>query len=288
VDTSSKPSPAFEDGEMTNSLIQLDPTVPVSWETPAVLRFGFDRALVRLRQPSVAAQKFISSLRDGISDDELVTESRAAGITSHERRELLNQLSPVLLRAPRSGAQSPLARNLPTVAVYGKGAIARAVTAHLTHTGFLVAESSPGFAIVIEQFLAPASQSQHLLLSDISHLLIRATDRSVSVGPVVLPGGAPCLSCVELHGLDRDPQAPLLAAQLAHQAAGAESPACAQAIAALTLTLTHQVLHGTPELVGTRLHFAVRDGRVSSVARLERVSPHPRCGCVALNDAQAA
>ncbi len=59
------------DDHMTPDEIALDPTFPLCWEDTETLRIGFDRAEVRLRAPSPAAQRFVDKLRTGLHQREL-------------------------------------------------------------------------------------------------------------------------------------------------------------------------------------------------------------------------
>src|SRR5205814_1262273 len=49
----------------------------------------------------------------------------------------------------------------------------------------------------------------------VAHITVTVRDGAVVVGPLVPPAGSPCLRCVDLHRVDRDPAWPALAAQLA-------------------------------------------------------------------------
>ena len=56
--------------------------------------------------------------------------------------------------------------------------------------------------------------SAEWLRRDVPHLLVRVGDRSVRVGPVVVPGVTACARCLHLHDGDRDSAWPALAGQL--------------------------------------------------------------------------
>ena len=53
------------------------------------------------------------------------------------------------------------------------------------------------------------------LRRDVPHVLVRVGDRSVRVGPVVVPGVTACARCLHLHDGDRDRAWPAIAGQLA-------------------------------------------------------------------------
>jgi hypothetical protein len=128
----------------------------------------------------------------------------------------------------------------------------------------------------------------------IPHLSVALRDGMAVVGPLVQPGGRPCLSCVELHRTDRDPAWPGLAAQLATPDAkarwpgGPPVPACAASTALLAVGFaTAEVLRyldrePRPQ-PGVTLEISS-----SAVVRQRTWSPHPACDCTRRRRAPAA
>lgn len=297
---------------MSAMLIRLDPTLPLCWESLETLRIGFDRAEVRLHHPSARAQRFIALLQEGLLSSEFTAASRRIGLHARERSSLLDALSPVLLRTPIGGSGDRSTQRSPhrvsartpqgarserrSVTVTGEGHFAHALRDGLRRAGFDLPENDSksdsesdeeaGFAVLVDRFLGPATRAHELLISDIPHLPIRLTDRSMLIGPIVGPGGRPCLSCVELHEQENDPLLPALAAQLLQVRPGAETAASAELASALIATLLKRWWTGMPELTDSRLRFAVREGIPETLPTVEAVLPHPSCGCVSL--AQAA
>ncbi|SCG53799.1 hypothetical protein [Micromonospora coxensis] len=108
------------------------------------------------------------------------------------------------------------------------------------------------------------------------HLLLGLREGVPVIGPLVRPPVGPCLRCLDLHRVDRDPGWPALAAQLAtdpaDQACGTATLLCAVGYAvgeALT-----QLDGGTPETLGC----AVEIGAAGRFRR--RIwPPHPACDC---------
>ncbi|KJQ53629.1 hypothetical protein RS85_02660 [Microbacterium sp. SA39] len=74
--------------------------------------------------------------------------------------------------------------------------------------------------VILVQGAAAAMQFARYLRDDIPHLPIAFEPGRVSVGPLVIPGRTPCLSCRDAADTDRDPAWPLLHAQLIGQGAG--------------------------------------------------------------------
>lgn len=111
----------------------------------------------------------------------------------------------------------------------------------------------------------------------IPHLAVAVRDGRVLVGPLVRPGNAPCLNCLDLHRQDRDPAWAAIHAQLS--TARPDTEACETAIA----------LVGVGVVVAESLDFL--DGRLPrSIAATIEVAgpgdqrrrtwePHPDCDC---------
>jgi hypothetical protein len=107
------------------------------------------------------------------------------------------------------------------------------------------------------------------------HLMIGVRDTTVIVGPLVPPGGRPCLLCVDLHRTDRDPGWPALAAQLGEPVL---EPTGAVTVLAAAAYAAGEVLAyldgGAPETVGATVEIGT-PGR----ARRRTWAPHPDCDC---------
>ncbi len=282
---------------MNDTLLRIDPSLPLCWESTETLRVGFDHAEVRLHDPAPRHQRFISLLQRGLLVGELAAATRKTGITARERTALLDELAPVLERVPLEQAhayaqgQSPVwpapGDDTGSVEVIGEGEFAHLLRSALQMSGFEVAEGpcdSPAFAILLERFVGAATRAHHLVIYEVPHIPVRLSDRSMLIGPLVLPPGRPCLACVELHDSERDPLRTALAAQLLSVRPGAETTACAEVAAAVCSTLLRQRGLGVPELRGTRLKYAVRAGVPSVLPRVERIAPRPECACVAYTE----
>ena len=253
------------------------------WEDAVTLRFGFDNAIVRLHRPTAEAQRFISMLRKGVLTHDLRDASRRAGLGLAEHERVLTALKPVLnTEIERTQGTTPPPR---TVAVHGTGTLARVIEHALNRCNYVICDAStaPSFAVVIERFLEPAAEAHHLLIDGIPHLALRVSDASATLGPLVNPGGAPCLSCVELHGLQQDPLAPFLAAQLLLDATPLGSKSCFEALAALVVAIIDEWHSDPTAFTGSRLRFDVTAGRLSLFPTVEAITPHDACGCVTLS-----
>lgn len=108
------------------------------------------------------------------------------------------------------------------------------------------------------------------------HLLLGLRGGVPVVGPLVRPPVGPCLNCLDRHRVERDPDWPALAAQLAADDAD-QTCAATTLLAAVAYAAAEVLAHldgGTPETLGC----AVEVGGAGRFRR--RVwSPHPSCGC---------
>jgi hypothetical protein len=143
------------------------------------------------------------------------------------------------------------------------------------------APQPPDVVVLVDRAAADPAQGDRLLGADVPHLSIVVRETSVVVGPLVLPGRSPCLRCLDLHRTERDPQWPLVLAQLrsspAHGRAPREETSLAQVAAGIaTLQLLgHLDGRRPPAAVGATLEVELPDGLTC-----RRPWPaHPSCGC---------
>ncbi|MGB8649387.1 MAG: TOMM precursor leader peptide-binding protein [Mycobacteriales bacterium] len=110
------------------------------------------------------------------------------------------------------------------------------------------------------------------------HLLARVQERLGVVGPLVLPGSSPCLTCLDLVRSAIDPQWPVLAAQRDHPRPGpvACDTVLAAAVASQAALQVLQLLEGdTPASVGGTLELHTPGWRW----RRRTWPKHPGCPC---------
>ncbi|MFG2058254.1 TOMM precursor leader peptide-binding protein [Micromonospora sp. NPDC048930] len=108
------------------------------------------------------------------------------------------------------------------------------------------------------------------------HLLVDLRGGVPVVGPLVRPPVGPCLRCLDLHRIDRDPDWPRLAAQLAADDGGRACAATTR-LAAVAYAVAEALAHldgGTPETLGCAVEVAGA-GRF----RRRQWPPHPSCEC---------
>ena len=114
----------------------------------------------------------------------------------------------------------------------------------------------------------------------VPHLAVRAGEAIGVVGPLVRPGGSACLTCVDLHKTEADPQWPKILAQATF--ARIRPQACDTVLAAMTATLASAQALAYLDRPGTVPVTA--DGPLELVLpdwqwRRRTWPPHPACGC---------
>lgn len=120
-----------------------------------------------------------------------------------------------------------------------------------------------------------------LLRTPQPHLLLRAVEGEVVLGPFVEPGRTACLRCVDAHLAEDDPMHPLLvspAARLPHVGRGPEPVDSALATIALGLAVRDLVRYAEGDPVSTwsaTVRLSPDQDDLSPRAWL----PHPGCGC---------
>lgn len=268
---------------MNPPLTRIDPSLPICWETPDTLRFGFDRAEARIAAPSAAAQRLVKALLGGVRTDRVRATLRELRSTRADWASVNTQLASALVSQPETPAlHQPL-----RIGVVGSGRAASALLNSLRDAGFNASAFSHRLGgwqlvVIVERFIELPMLAEYRQAAGLPQLLVRFSDRSLSVGPLVEACGEPCLSCVMLHDVDADPALPVIAAQLVGQTPAAESLASTEAAAALAVNMIRhwQVgSSGSETPPRSRWRVKVQAGLPSPIPQRERVGPHPECGC---------
>lgn len=135
-----------------------------------------------------------------------------------------------------------------------------------------------------------SSAGDELVRTGVAHLVARIRELTGIGGPLVVPGRSSCLRCHDLHRTDRDPQWPVLAAQLATPSRQPEPCDAALASAVVGLAalqalafLDRSAPAASPDRTAqpaacfdATLELTVPDWR----ARRRSWTPHPGCGCI--------
>ena len=188
------------------------------------------------------------------------------------------------------------ARGRRKVHVVGAGRLAGDLAETLTAAGVgrvpvlpEPAAGPPDLVVLVRAAAADSAAAERLLAADVPHLAVVVREAGLVVGPLVPPGGRPCLRCLDLHRTDRDPGWPHLLAQLPGRPTPADvgetassrlgaALAALQVLAYLDGLATDGPPSPAPASVGATLEIDLPDGLVS-----RRTWPvHPSCGCARL------
>lgn len=145
-------------------------------------------------------------------------------------------------------------------------------------------------AVVIAQGGISLAMTHDLMSADQAHLPVITDERGVTVGPLILPGRGPCLTCLGIEQTESNADWPLIALQCN----GARAPYAPAAVRALAVGVACDAvlrfLHGGgPDARQWRVECLAPGGRVDAQSPTslrggprvtERVTTaHPACGC---------
>lgn len=198
------------------TLTRLDPAYPLLWRDVDTVQFGME-GVVRVSVSEPWVDPLLQSLRDGFRPSAFDVIAHSAGAPRDAARELLTALKPVLR------ADAP---PLPRIWIESLNMVDSRIAARteiaLVDEGFRMTERAApdAVAVVLMEGSASARQLAGHLRDDVAHLPIAFEVGGTSVGPLVVPGRTPCLSCRDAHERERDPAWPVLHAQLVGAASG--------------------------------------------------------------------
>ncbi|WP_197288638.1 TOMM precursor leader peptide-binding protein [Nocardia sp. NRRL S-836] len=253
--------------------------LPVVRRGPGVVQVGTD--------PKHAV--VIDELPAALVDELLVLDGRYTitelGEKLRERGEDPAQLTAVLEALDDAGLlESPSTTKGATVAVFGAGHLALAMTSLLAESGVRLAHQAD--LVVLAATLVPdPSVVSGLMAARTPHMAVRVREGVGIVGPLVLPGRTSCLNCADLHRTDHDPAWPDIAAQLVAKpassdvlfASGTAALAVVQALESL------RYVRGAAQAPPPVLNATVELDLVTGVAEKRSWYPHPDCQCSAHN-----
>lgn len=153
--------------------------------------------------------------------------------------------------------------------------------------------ASPDVAVVCASRVVDHGVTGRLLSHDVPHVVLTSDDRTVTVGPVVIPGVTACALCADLDTRDRVPGWASLADALRTTPAPRVGIALAQMAAGMAVGFVRELAHGVlPAVVpdaaippGGASGLVMPSTMVrltSSVVTSSSLSPHPECGCTGL------
>lgn len=193
-----------------STLTRLDPSRPLLWRDDTTLQLGDDGTL-RLSAEQPWVEPLLSRLRHGFRRSAYDVIAHAAGAPWDEARRLLALIAPALHDDP-SPARAAWTSSLGLTDTRTEGRLREA----LADEGVVIAppEDPEAVAVVLVPGAAAAVQFARQLRDDRAHLPVAFEPGRVTVGPLVVPGDTPCLSCRDLEDTERDPAWPLVHSQL--------------------------------------------------------------------------
>lgn len=139
---------------------------------------------------------------------------------------------------------------------------------------------APDVVVVVFDEVADSLRTVRLMVEGVAHLVVTVREGDVVVGPFVLPGRTPCLTCLDAGRADLDPAWPVLRSQL-KEAAALDPPAQESSTAAVAGALgAAQVLAHLDGRVPPTAGACIEMSVVDAVPRLREWSMHPECGCI--------
>ena len=201
--------------------LRLDPEHPLVWRTPHSVQFGVERAVARIDDVGAGHELVIALLSRGVTRRVLLASAEANGMSAADVDGILDELGSLVRDADTRPAGSDVGALSPASLVVELDARPREADVLgplLEGVGFRVRAPGSGrrmdAAVLVSHFATSPRRAARWLREDVPHLLVEFGDRSVRIGPFVVPGRGPCAECLELARVEADPAWPAMAAQL--------------------------------------------------------------------------
>ncbi|TWX37204.1 TOMM precursor leader peptide-binding protein [Frigoribacterium sp. ACAM 257] len=274
------------------SPLRLPARAPVVWRDPSSLQIGVEHVHAVVDHVTAGQAEFLAAVSSGVGAGGISAVVVQVGCDRAEAADLVRRLGPVLLgdsELPSEPGRRPVAR------LAGRGALVDEVGRLLESCSVGVLRedgesaaaargrgdgAGPHVGVVVGGLVPDPVVVAEWLRRDVPHVLVRVGDRSVRVGPVVVPGATACARCLHLHDGDLDRAWPAIAGQLVALPV-ASPPLLVLREAALrtvrrVLAMTKRGLDDGPGAgPGEVVRIDLDTYEVSSSV----VRPHPDCGC---------
>lgn len=224
------------------TITRLDPGVPVLWRDSDTVQVGVGDG-IRLPADEPWVVPLLARMSEGFRMASFDVIAHAAGAPRREARELLTRLRPLLVDDPAA----PRAAWVESVGM-ADGRSEHRMREALLDEGVAAGDrlDPDDCGVILVQGAAAALHLACFLRDDIPHLPVAFERGRTTVGPVVVPGVTPCLSCRDGHERDRDPAWPRLHAQLIARPCGPISAArIAEAATLVARLLTDEAAAGS-------------------------------------------
>lgn len=194
----------------SGTVLRLDPAHPPLWRDGTTVQFGLERR-VELEVTEAWQDALIARLASGIRAEIFDIVAHSLGAPRVQARNYLQAMRPVL-RASR-----PLPP--PVHVVHSEGlpfATVLWTRETLKASRLLLSETATRRCVAVVAVAGAASSRRFasFMAEDRAHIPIAFDAGGATVGPLVVPGTTPCLSCRDGHETAQDAAWPLLHAQL--------------------------------------------------------------------------
>lgn len=191
------------------------------------------------------------------------------------------EVAAVALRHPSSATARLDARSRTRVEV--RGDLGPDVASLLGRLGLAPYDGTgrPGVVLLLSRGEPDREELDRLVTDGTPHLVVRAVESTITVGPFVLPGETPCLRCGDLQRATADPAYPLLLTSALHGARtdGVVAPVDLAlgwvALGWAAQDLVRFAEHDRPRTCAATLTLAADLGPGDPVP----LDPHPDCSC---------
>lgn len=192
------------------TLTRLAPALPMLWRDEHTLQLGLEDGL-HVEAEAAWVEQLLSRMRTGFRRGSFDVIAHALGAPREDARALLRRLEHLLI----DDAPTPRAAWVERIGVTDARTEHR-LRESLSDEGVPLGEhgSRSDAVVALVAGSAAAVQLAPHLRDDVAHLPVAVGRDQVTVGPLVVPGRTPCLTCRDLHARDRDPAWPRLHTQL--------------------------------------------------------------------------
>ncbi len=253
--------------------LRLDPARPVLWRDAETVQLGIGANAVRLDVDGPWLPRMLDRLGSGIPERAFEVVAHGLGASLPAARRLRTAIAPLLVvDTPR-----PTTRIEPSPALDARTLLR--LDEALDEAGVdLVEGDDTGAAdvpvVLLRHGAVAARDALPQLVRDRPHVALSFDAGGASVGPLVLPGRTPCLSCRDAHDRERDPAWAALHVQLLERDPGHIPLAVIVAAAAACAGLLSEHAESTRSGESRTIRVS-RDGRRAS----RTVRFHADCAC---------
>lgn len=195
---------------------RLDPSVPLLWRDGETLQIGIEGTL-RIPASEPWVERVVARMAAGFRRSAFDVIAHAAGAPRADARALLARLEPLLV----DDAEAARAAWVESIDVLD-GRCEYRMREALVEEGIAAgARENPGdIGVVLVEGAAAALQFARYLREDTAHLPVSLESGRTTIGPLIVPGDTPCLTCRDEHERDRDSAWPRMHAQLIGRRSG--------------------------------------------------------------------